>query len=83
MAIVDFDGDFLILATLRSKVEQAVGRILRGRALEHNPVVFDVVDPFSIFEKQKWKRQHFYKKRGYSLVYLSEAQVNQQASASH
>ena len=72
---VDFDGDFLILSTPKSRVEQAVGRILRGRDLEHAPVVIDVVDPFSVFENQRRVRQQFYIKRGYSICQLQDLEV--------
>jgi len=72
---VDFDGDFLILSTPKSRVEQAVGRILRGRDLAHCPVVFDIVDPFSVFERQKSKRCKFYTQRGYQICQLVHDQI--------
>ena len=80
---VDFDGDFLILSTPKTKVEQAVGRILRGKSLEHQPVVFDIVDPFSIFEHQRWSRHRFYSKRGYELCSLQDTDIFQEANKNH
>jgi superfamily II DNA or RNA helicase len=77
---VDFDGDFLILSTPKTKVEQAVGRILRGKSLGHQPVVFDIVDPFSIFEHQRWARHRFYSKRGYQLCSLQDTDIFQEAN---
>jgi superfamily II DNA or RNA helicase len=72
---VDFDGDFIILATPKVNIEQSTGRILRGRNLEYNPVIFDIVDPFSSFDVWRWSRFNFYKKRGYQIVSLREFQV--------
>lgn len=76
---VDFDGDFIILATPKVNIEQSTGRILRGRNLEYNPVIFDVVDPFSSFDVWRWSRFNFYKKRGYEIVCLKEFQIYNEA----
>ena len=72
---VDFDGDFLIYATPKVNIEQSAGRILRGRTRQHDPVIFDIVDPFSAFDVWRWCRFNFYKKRGYEIVQLQENQV--------
>ena len=72
---VDFDGDFLIYATPKVNVEQSSGRILRGRVSEHNPVIFDIVDPFGAFDIWRWSRHNFYKKRGYEIINLKEIQI--------
>lgn len=72
---VDFDGDFVVLATPKVNIEQSTGRILRGRDLTHSPVIFDVVDPFSSFDVWRWSRFNFYKKRGYEIVCLKEFQI--------
>jgi len=69
---IDFGGDFIILATPKSNVQQAVGRILRGQKTKHRPAVFDIVDPFSIFSDIRWKRQQFYKAQGFEIVRLIE-----------
>jgi len=52
--------DTLILATPKSDVQQAVGRILRQKN-KNEPLIIDVVDSFSIFKAQYYKRRKFYK----------------------
>ena len=52
--------DTLVLATPKSDVEQAVGRILRQKN-KNEPIVIDIVDSFSIFKGQYYKRRKFYK----------------------
>ena len=59
--------DTLILATPKSDVEQAVGRILRQKNI-NNPLVLDIVDLFSIFKGQYYKRRKFYKKSEFKLI---------------
>jgi superfamily II DNA or RNA helicase len=76
---IDFDGDFLIYATPKVNVEQSSGRIMRGRSSQHNPVIFDVVDPFSAFDVWRWARLNFYKKRGYEIVCLKEFQIHNES----
>ena len=49
------DLDTLILATPKTDVEQSCGRILR-RKNEHEPTIIDIVDCFSVFERQAVKR---------------------------
>ena len=58
--------DTLILATPKSDVEQAVGRILRQKN-NNEPLVIDIVDEFSIFNGQFYKRRRFYKKSEFKL----------------
>ena len=60
------DLDTLILATPKSDVEQAVGRILRQRNA-NEPLVIDIVDSFSIFKGQYYKRRKFYKSRQFLI----------------
>ena len=52
--------DTLILATPRSDVKQAIGRILRQKNPKE-PLVIDIVDAFSVFNGQYYKRRKFYK----------------------
>ena len=59
--------DTLILATPKSDVEQAVGRILRQKNA-NEPLVIDIVDEFSIFQGQYIKRRRFYKKCEYKIT---------------
>ena len=58
--------DTLVLATPKSDVEQAVGRILRQPNKNH-PVVFDIVDAFSVFNGQDYKRRRFYKSAEFKM----------------
>ena len=59
--------DTLILATPKSDVEQAVGRILRQKNA-NEPIVYDIVDSFSIFKAQYYKRRKFYKTSEFKLI---------------
>lgn len=55
----------LLLATPKTDVTQAVGRILR---MKHaNPLVIDIVDEHDIFKKQWMKRKRYYKKCNYLI----------------
>lgn len=58
----------LIMATPRSDVTQAVGRILRVKHLDKQPLVFDIVDQHDIFQKQFIKRRRFYMKCNYKII---------------
>jgi superfamily II DNA or RNA helicase len=59
--------DTLVLASPKSDIEQAVGRILRQKN-KNEPIVIDIVDQFSIFKGQYYKRKKFYKLNGYSTI---------------
>ena len=54
--------DTVILATPHSDVKQAVGRILRGAG---NPVVYDIVDKWSVFFSMWKKRLAMYQQSGF------------------
>jgi len=61
--------DTIILATPKTEIEQAVGRI-RPRVdegFDRNPLIIDIVDNFSIFKRQSDKRMQFYKKKKYQI----------------
>lgn len=58
--------DTLILATPKSDVEQAIGRILRQKN-KNEPIILDIVDNFSIFKGQYYKRRKFYKSKGIKM----------------
>ena len=62
--------DTLVLASPKSDIEQSVGRILRQKAdaRERTPLVYDIVDQFSLFERQGAKRAAFYRKHAYQIV---------------
>ena len=56
----------LVLATPKTDVTQAVGRILRVK--HERPLVVDVLDEHGIFLNQAAKRLAFYRKNGYQIV---------------
>ena len=57
----------LLFASPRSKIEQAVGRILRQKDPNHPPVVVDIVDALAIFKGQGYKRRRYYKGLDYKI----------------
>jgi superfamily II DNA or RNA helicase len=61
--------DTLVLASPRSDVIQSVGRILRDKECDrvHVPRIVDVVDMFSMFERQSDKRAAFYNSCKYDI----------------
>lgn len=56
----------LFLATPRTDITQAVGRILRVK--HDRPLVVDIVDSHDVFQRQYKKRLAFYKKNGYKVI---------------
>ena len=62
--------DTIILASPKSNIEQAVGRILRQEAKDRKfvPLVIDVIDEFATFPRQGLKRVQFYKKNKYNIT---------------
>jgi superfamily II DNA or RNA helicase len=56
--------DTLILATPKSDVKQAVGRITRQKN-PNAPLVIDIVDKVSLFQGQYYKRRKFYTTAGF------------------
>ena len=59
----------LIMATPKTDIEQAVGRILREK--HGSPVVVDIIDEHSTFKNQWTKRKSFYKKQNYKIINAS------------
>jgi superfamily II DNA or RNA helicase len=55
----------LIMATPKTDIEQAVGRILREK--HSNPLIIDIVDPHKMFKNQWKKRKTFYKQNKYVI----------------
>jgi superfamily II DNA or RNA helicase len=70
--------DTLVIASPKSDVVQSVGRILREEVAKrrHTPLVIDVIDQFSIFERQANKRVQYYKKQKYNISGLEEQVSN-------
>ena len=60
--------DTVVFATPISDVQQAIGRITRSHPDKQSALVIDVVDPFSVFQRQANARQSFYNKCGYKVV---------------
>jgi len=67
--------DTIVLATPKTDIEQAVGRIRpkTGDTERNTPLVIDIVDEFSIFENQAFKRLAFYKKKNYEITTINVA----------
>jgi superfamily II DNA or RNA helicase len=59
----------LIMATPKTDIEQAVGRILREK--HSQPVVVDIIDSHDIFARQWIKRKKFYKSQNYKIIECS------------
>tara|TARA_B110000285_G_scaffold228080_1_gene290460 strand:- start:1078 stop:2739 length:1662 start_codon:yes stop_codon:yes gene_type:complete len=59
----------LIMATPKTDIEQAVGRILRQK--HTSPIVVDIIDSHEVFVRQWYKRCAFYKKNGYTIAQTS------------
>jgi superfamily II DNA or RNA helicase len=66
----------LIMATPKTDIEQAVGRILRTKHIQ--PVVVDIVDNHDIFQNQWRKRKTFYIKNNYKIIKTNSNQYNNQ-----
>jgi superfamily II DNA or RNA helicase len=56
----------LLLASPKTDVVQAVGRILRQKG--HEPVIIDIIDNHEPFQKQWMKRKSYYAKEGYRII---------------
>jgi superfamily II DNA or RNA helicase len=56
----------LIMATPKTDIEQAVGRILREK--HSQPIVVDIVDKHDLFQKQWLKRKRFFKSQNYKII---------------
>lgn len=67
----------LILASPVSAIEQPIGRVQRQKPHErkYTPLVIDIWDKFSIFQRQGAKRLAFYKKQGYSVIYNKDGKT--------
>jgi len=57
----------LVLATPKSDIIQTVGRISRIKHNNIQALIIDMVDCFSLFEKQSKKRLDIYKKKSYEV----------------
>lgn len=57
----------LIMVTPRRNIEQSVGRILRKKDHEIQPLIVDIVDQLPSFNNQGLARRKFYKKLKYNI----------------
>ena len=55
----------LLMATPKTDITQAVGRILRAK--HSQPVVIDIIDQHEIFQRQWNKRRVYFKKQNYTI----------------
>ena len=65
----------LIMATPKTDVTQAVGRILRST--DHKPLVIDIVDIHETFKRQWLKRKRFYNSNKYKIMYSEDYDSNE------
>ena len=61
----------LLMATPKTDVCQSVGRILRTK--HSSPLVIDIIDYHDIFRNQWMKRQAYYAKQGYRIMYTNNS----------
>jgi superfamily II DNA or RNA helicase len=61
--------DTVILSSPKSDVEQSVGRIFRKKQCDRirHPLIIDIQDKFSSFDKQSQKRVQFYHKMNFTI----------------
>ena len=71
----------LIMATPKTDITQAVGRILRVK--HERPLVIDIIDSHDMFRKQWLKRKRFYKTQNYTVVQLSKDKYLSLAKQTH
>jgi superfamily II DNA or RNA helicase len=65
----------LVLATPRSRVQQPVGRVLRGDSSVTLPIVVDLCDRWSLFAGMALKREAYYRSSKYTLVRMHDEDV--------
>ena len=59
----------LVLATPKTDIVQAVGRILRSQ--HEQPLIIDIVDHHTIFLNQFTKRKRFYNSNKYNIIEIN------------
>ena len=66
--------DTVILSSPKSDVEQSIGRIFRKKASDRqfHPLIIDLQDNFSMFQKQCGKRLLLYRKMNFSIFHNGE-----------
>jgi superfamily II DNA or RNA helicase len=66
----------LILASPKSDVIQATGRILRKSHANITPTIVDIIDNFASFERQAMKRLKFYRSKDYTIKHYEVQDVS-------
>lgn len=76
---LDIDGvNGILLATPYGNTEQVIGRarekklVMEGETVYLPRMVYDIVDPFDIFEGMAWKRYRVYRKLGYHVTRIED-----------
>jgi superfamily II DNA or RNA helicase len=64
----------LFLASPKSDIVQAVGRILREK--HSNPLIIDLIDNHDVFLNQFAKRRAFYNEKNYKIIRTNEEKYN-------
>jgi superfamily II DNA or RNA helicase len=64
----------LFLASPKSDIVQAVGRILREK--HSNPLIIDLIDNHDVFINQFAKRRAFYNEKNYKIIRTNEEKYN-------
>ena len=64
----------LVMATPKTDITQAVGRILRTK--DHTPLVIDFIDQHDVFLNQWKKRKSYYKKENYKIISCDSNEYN-------
>ena len=64
--IPSLNAEFLI--TPKTDVVQSVGRVLRAKHAFSDPIIYDIKDKHTVFEKQWLKRKAYYKKQNYNII---------------
>lgn len=64
----------LFLASPKSDIIQAVGRILREK--HSNPLIIDLIDNHDVFLNQFTKRRAFYNEKNYKIIRTNEEKYN-------
>ena len=64
--IPSLNAEFLI--TPKTDIVQSVGRVLRAKHAFSDPIIYDIKDNHSVFEKQWLKRKAYYKKQNYNII---------------
>jgi superfamily II DNA or RNA helicase len=71
--------DTLVMATPKSDIKQAVGRILRETpGKKHNPIIYDICDTWSMFIAMFHKRRKVYREGGFAIQGAQESEQQQE-----